>query len=397
MRTRAERIGELLHQYAWLWRPIAYKEPTPRWVERAPALTAELGSLNDAQLQVLSSNDSALTELMTRHIPELHELWALSELPKSLSSSALTAEFTVDAPFIRDIPGRKWEQIDAFARATSHANMPVLDWCGGKGHLGRLLARAWQCSVTTLERDADLCAQGAALASKTKQTQNFVALDVMSLDAETFLQNRHGVALHACGELHRQLVRATVSSQAAALDLSPCCYYHQANDLFEPLSVKTLLQLTRDDLRLAVTETVTSSARVIRLRDQEMAWKLGYDLLRRHLEQQDIYRPQKPIPKAWLSLTFKAFCGMLAEREHRVLADEMDWADYEQQGWRRQRETMRCSLARLAFRRPIEVFLAYDLALYLCRHNYAVQVKTFCARSVTPRNILISARRIVRT
>jgi hypothetical protein len=40
-----------------------------------------------------------------------------------------------------DVPGRKWQQIEAFASSLSFAAQPThwLDWCSGKGHLGRRL------------------------------------------------------------------------------------------------------------------------------------------------------------------------------------------------------------------------------------------------------------------
>ncbi|RBL65392.1 SAM-dependent methyltransferase, partial [Pseudomonas sp. MWU13-2625] len=63
-----------------------------------------------------------------------------------------------------DVPGRKWQQIEAFAgrlhftRATEH----WLDWCSGKGHLGRRLLQPGQ-QLTCLEYDPALVTSGAQL------------------------------------------------------------------------------------------------------------------------------------------------------------------------------------------------------------------------------------------
>jgi len=53
---------------------------------------------------------------------------------------------------------------------------------------------------------------------------------------------------------------------------------------------------------------------------------------------------------------------------------------------------MRLSIVRHAFRRPLEVWLALDLAVRLENDGYAVDLGRFCERPLTPRNLLISAR-----
>ena len=65
----------------------------------------------------------------------------------------------------------------------------------------------------------------------------------------------------------------------------------------------------------------------------------------------------------------------------------------EREGWRRQRECMRLSLVRQAFRRPLELWLVHDLALHLVSQGYRIEIGTFCPPATTPRNILLSAQR----
>jgi hypothetical protein len=48
---------------------------------------------------------------------------------------------------------------------------------------------------------------------------------------------------------------------------------------------------------------------------------------------------------------------------------------------------------RAAFRRPLEVWLALDRAVWLADQGLEVAVGTFCERPVTPRNVLVSASR----
>ena len=64
----------------------------------------------------------------------------------------------------------------------------------------------------------------------------------------------------------------------------------------------------------------------------------------------------------------------------------------ERRGWELQREVMRLSIVRHAFRRPLEVWLVLDLAVRLENDGYAVDLGQFCERRLTPRNLLISAR-----
>jgi hypothetical protein len=105
------------------------------------------------------------------------------------------------------------------------------------------------------------------------------------------------------------------------------------------------------------------------------------------------YLPLKPIPKGWLALDFSGFCQALAAREGQALPSGVDWQHYEAAGWQRQREVMRLSLVRAAFRRALELWLVLDMANAIERHGYRVRLGTFCERELTPRNILISARR----
>ena len=44
----------------------------------------------------------------------------------------------------------------AFARALGPLQAPPLEWCGGKGHLGRYLAAQWQQPALTVEWDQKL-------------------------------------------------------------------------------------------------------------------------------------------------------------------------------------------------------------------------------------------------
>ncbi len=291
------------------------------------------------------------------------------------------------------IPGRKLAQVEAFAEAMGAPARAVLEWCSGKGHLGRWLASRWGVPVASLELDAALCAEGDALARRARLAQRFVCADALDPASARHLAGRHAVALHACGDLHVALIRGAVASGAAALDLSPCCYYRTASAEYRPLNPDARLKLGRDELHLAVTDTATAGARDLRQRDRGMAWKLAFLNLREALAGIEPARPFKPVPAAWTSLGFEAWCRRLALREGIAVPAHYDWSALEAAGWARRREVVRLELVRHVFRRPLEIWLALDRVLYLERAGYRVRLAEFCDRSLTPRNLLISARR----
>lgn len=369
-----------------LWQPQPFRASMPAWCERWPALAAELLALSDADCVRLNDDGSAARALLAAYLPAVGALEALMDLPLA-AARPLPA---LGEHWDWEIPGRKRAQIAAFAALVAPSGRPVFDWCGGKGHLARLLALSWQLPATTLEINPALCAAGVDLARRAGASQVFVSAD--ALHPETDLPSgSHAVALHACGSLHRQLVRRVAQAGMAALDLAPCCYHHGVEADYHPLSSQAALPLQRDDLRLAVTETVTAASRIARRSANEMAWKLGFVALRQQLTGAP-YRSFKPIPRAWMRGAFASFCRQLAAREGLLLPASIDWAASEAVAWQRQREVVRYSIVRHAFRRPLEIWLATDMAVFLEEAGYAVQLACFCPRPLTPRNLLLSAR-----
>lgn len=385
---RLGQLDRLLGDYAGLWRPQPFRETRPGWCSQLPDLCEVLLELSDDGLQALTTDEVALRSLLGRYLPGLDKLWPLVELPETGYT-----ELPDPGPhFSAGIPGRKWQQITAFSAALGEVQAPLLEWCGGKGHLGRLLAKQWQYPVLTLELEAELCDAGKAMAERARVKQRFHRGDALCPEAKVLLADRHAVALHACGELHRTLIRNGVEAKVPAMDIAPCCYHLHGDETYHPLSDGLCLQLSRDDMRIAVTETVTAAGRELQWRDREMAWKLAFNALRSEISGDAGYYPLRPIDKSWLRMGFAGFCRALAKREGVALTSDIDWERYEALGWQRQHETMRLSLVRHAFRRAIEVWLLLDMLNYLAQHGYRVSLGRFCDSNLTPRNLLLSAR-----
>jgi hypothetical protein len=383
------RIDAVLSEHDALWRPSPFREETPAWCHALPALEKALLRLDDEQTAGLSGDPGSLLQRLAPHLPALRELAPLAALP-TLPSQRLPP---LPAALVRDIPGRKLTQILALAQALGPVAGPVLEWCGGKGHLGRALSSQWRTAVLTLERDTALCRAGERFARRSAVQQMFRATDVLVDDAPEELACHHAVALHACGDLHRRLAEHAAASGNRALDIAPCCYHLATEPQYTPYTAGARLRAHREELRLAVTETGTASLRVLRQRDQEMAWKFAYSKLRQSLLGDGRYAHLGPGDNHLLRGDFAQFCRTLALRDGITLANDLPWQNYLNAGWARQRRAMRLSLLRTAFRRVLELWLVLDLAQFLAREGFRVNVGTFCSRQVTPRNILIQARR----
>ena len=301
------------------------------------------------------------------------------------------------------IAERKRQQIKAFAGAMQGGANPSfvqnthwLDWCAGKGHLGRYLA--WpDAHLQCLEFNAELVSSGQAMSDKYLSDAQHTLCDVMSAaSAEPLQQAEVVVALHACGDLHTHLVRQVGRQRTAGLALAPCCYNRTQADFYKPLSMlgqASKLLLTRDDLALPLTETVTATARERRLRDQSMAWRLAFDVLQRELRGTEDYLPTPSLLSTWFNKTFAQWCIDLAALKNLPAVPEQNWVALEAQGWQRLAEVRNLELVRGLFRRPLELWLVLDQALFLQEQGFVVEVGEFCATELTPRNLLLLAHR----
>jgi hypothetical protein len=385
---RRAALERWLLDLAPIWAPSPFREARPAWCDTHPALAAALLALDDTTLAALNADDDAARAFLIPHLPQLAELPALIDLPQRDVAPA-----PVSRPAWQYIPGRKAAQIDAFAAAVGAPQGPLVEWCAGKGHLGRRFLMAWGGEARALERDAELCREGAALSARAGLAQRFEVADVLAPAAVASLAGAHAIALHACGDLHRRLIDAAGPAGARALDVAPCCYPLGADDFYRPRGGASALALDRNALRLAVTETVTASPRLAAESERQSAWKLAFVAQREAQSPGAPYRSFKPVPAAWTRQGFAFFLQSLAAREKLPLDPALDFSAAEVAGWARHRAARRLQLPRLACRRAIEVWLLHDLALGLENAGFEAGLHRFCARTLTPRNVIVSARR----
>lgn len=390
----AERFRQLdafLLRHRALWRPRPFTHKHLTWEADHPQLARWLRSrsLDDAE----AAHNHPAELAAPAPFPELAEqaiaLSRVDQLPTLRNQST-------DAHQAVDVPGRKWSQIQAFGSALAFSERPQhwLDWCAGKGHLGRQLASLGG-TLTCLEWDPALVEAGARLSQRFGIEASHRQQDVMSDAVAQHLSPAHTpVALHACGDLHVRLLRLGIEQGCRQLAVAPCCYNRIQGDSYQALSSiarRSLLTLSRDDLGLPLSETVTAGARERRQRDQSMAWRLAFDLLQRALRGEDSYLPTPSLPSAWLKKTFEQYCYDLATLKGLPPSQNEAWSQLELRGWQRLAEVRNLELLRGLFRRPLELWLLLDRALLLAENGYAVRLGTFCPQELTPRNLLLIA------
>ena len=129
-------LDQLLVESDRLWRFRCFDQRDYPWQTTHPVLAQALDNLDDSELAALESDSQLAWQWGRRFLPQLAHLGQLSQLPVLQQRS-----LTIPQRFEVGIPGRKWQQIQPFLAAIPETQQSTLEWCAGKGHLGRLLAQ----------------------------------------------------------------------------------------------------------------------------------------------------------------------------------------------------------------------------------------------------------------
>ncbi|RUO60897.1 methyltransferase [Pseudidiomarina marina] len=352
-----------------------------------------LDATTDEELANIDSDIKLQREFFA---PWFAEVYDLPEVATVIPSQKLPVPFWLE----NGIGGRKIEQIKAFISQLPLRNTSILEWCSGKGHLGRLIAFSQNRQVTSIEWQSQLCESGQSIAQQYQLPQNFIHADVMKDDlSSTWDDVDCAVALHACGDLHIELIQQGAATHCTELMIAPCCYHLTASDIYKGLSqcaqdfIQTHdLSLTREHLKLAVQGQVTAGARVARLRHTEVQWRLAYHEIYQWITGNRSYQPLSSVAKHWFSGEFKDFVQWAAEQHHIQLPECIDWQLFLEKGRQAASQVARLEFVRHVFRRPLESMLVLDRAEYLRESGYNVAVREFCSYQLTPRNFLIHAQ-----
>ena len=379
-------LDSLLMNTRSYWQCTAFDFDCLPWPELHDPLTA----LTDQDVAELDTDQAQLYQFFSPYIPGIEQLSQLASLPVITSSRT-------DYPFwiSNGIKGRKFTQLQDFVGALPANDQPILEWCAGKGHLGRMLAFNGAPSVHSIELQSHLCEQGQKSAQQQGLAMQFSQADVLTDNTQDFFNPQtHAVALHACGALHQTFMHQASAAKVTQISFSPCCYHLFTENNYQAMSEqakRSALNLTHRDLKLALQETVTAPSRVGKVRKTEVEWRLGFDALRKSLTGESAYVSVPSVNKAIFSDSFESFCKWAADKKALKLPKDIDYNKFLLIGQARKKVTERVELVRHVFRRAIEVWLVLDRALYLQQQGYNVSVSTFCEKHLTPRNILILA------
>lgn len=397
MHKTFQQLNTFLLKHQALWRLDPFRQSMqPQWFpEFIPSDMARwLTQLEIEEIEQLKGSPELIIEELGHHIPELrtiHDLAMLSEIHLPSAERNLRLE--------NGIPGRKLAQIQSLGQSVlnAHHGSEWLEWCSGKGYLGRILAFHSQQPVVSFEYQQSLCDSGQFEADHLSLPMTFIQGDAFDGESQrNFHRDQHAVALHACGDLHVKLMQYAAQAQCCAVSFSPCCYHLIESDTYQAqsqLGQDSGLLLTKDELRIPLQETVTGGDRVKRHRQLEMSFRLGLDALLRNELRHNSYCSIPSIKKSKLSDGFSAFCFWAAEHKGFQLCN-VNFDYYEKIGQQRFWQMERLSLVQQPFRRLLEMWLVLDKAMYLQQQGYRVELSEFCSRAMTPRNILIHAVRV---
>ena len=380
--------------------------------------------LTDAEAATAAIDEAALEAW----IPELRDIRRIAESIVVRAGATPVGPPCGGGRAATGVPGRKLEQIAAFASHVPRTET-VVDWCSGKGHLARWLAQCGRCrAVRCLERDPALVRAGRGLAAALPI--EFAEVDVLASAEPLPVHFRDGAAelthtaLHACGDLHRQALRCAASTGALRVVLAPCCYHkHKPPDgcssAYRPLSAaasagsRLLPLLSRSALHFVTAATVIAGRRCVALREREQQLRLAFDVWQRRVRGGGggggvPYLSAPSAPESLLRRgTFREFCEFIVgapghtselRAELRPALDRLTDAEAEEcmsRGEELRHCVTRLELVRRGFRRPLELWFVLDLCLFLREQGYAVEVRILCDPSVTPRNLLVWAERVL--
>ncbi|CZF79780.1 methyltransferase [Grimontia marina] len=387
------QLDAFLSSHTVFWQGVPFDCLDLPWRESHPELCEWLDTQSLHELGNWKESPADLAKMLSKWLPDAKSFISLTAIEPQQS-----ADVQCDPHWATGVPGRKWSQISTFTaalRAGEGGNW--LEWCAGKGYLGRILAATKNANVTSLEWQQALCDDGQAYAEKHQLPMRFVQGDAFAKESQQLVQGcDHAVALHACGDLHVTLLRHAVEAKPLSVSVSPCCYHLIRDKQYQPLSSlakASELSLSKHDLKLPLQETVTAGQTVKSKRFVEVSFRLGFDALQRNLSNSDKYLPIPNVQKSFLKEGFEAFCYWAAMRKGITLPKGLNFGHFLQIGETRFHTVEKMETVRTLFRRPLEIWLVLDRALYLTENGYHTDISTFCSRELTPRNLLIHAVR----
>ena len=162
--ARLAEVGEFLLRTRPLWGAQPFMKESLPWEERWPELSSWLRSLGPDEIEAFEKSPQShpgCSKPLEEWQRASESLCALLPLPRTGFDAGPR-----DSWWVKE---RKWKQVQAFsgcAFALASRSGGIVDWCAGKGHLGRLLGHWSQRTFLALEKEEALCGSGHELAMK---------------------------------------------------------------------------------------------------------------------------------------------------------------------------------------------------------------------------------------
>jgi len=397
---RLVAIAVALDEAAPLWRPRPFVADPP-WTALYPEVVAWCEALTADEVVRIER-----AERLPEDAPRLMRAWearlaALTTLTVSTGGAGVGAGVGVGVGE-RRVPARKSDQVAAFMGCIERAGIAtgvgaVLDWCGGKGHLGRALGAHLRVPVTVLERQSRYAFEACELAERAGVSLRFEAADALAAPAGLMGPGVLAVGLHACGELGSRLVEHALREGVHTVALAPCCL-HKVRGLrergYEPLSQLGRAhdpRLDHESLRLATADEVVARPSLQAARRRENAWRMAFDTLARTAGRAT-YTPLGTMTEALRHRDFASFATEVATTHKIALPAHWDAGAAEAAGWQRSERARAFGLVRGLFKRTIELWCALDRSAQLEEAGFSVELVVFAPRATTPRNLLLLAQ-----
>lgn len=416
LRARLESLGVLLQSHRRFWIERPFVRTTLSWERDCSGLAQWLRTRSLEDVTRYEGSAEALASDAPDPLPQL--IAAGDRLTKIAGSSWVPSSNTMRFPTRSDtardrgVSRRKHVQIERLAAIVK--SLPPsshwVDWCAGKGHLGRRIATWLGRSVVFIERDVGLCQAGQELDAAWGTRGTWIPSDVHDRACHEWLEGAGVIALHACGDLHRRLIEVAIERGSAAVVLAPCCYHRGCTSsgmgtadawsappppiTYLPRSIAGTTcdpEIDEHALRLATSgQVVASPAKAARRERAELYRVVLSEAVARATGRDFTPVPLPSLPHAWFAGSPEAFVERAARR-FRLPARPGDVPELMEPATERLRITRALGLVRSVFRRPIEAWLVADLAMRLAERGYEAEVVEWCGTDVTPRNLAILA------
>ncbi len=391
-------LSLVLNQYRAYWHFVPFDVLSHSdWPWQNDELNQWLEQIDSGLVKAIDSDYDLQKQYFAGYFPKLFELLdSISVAPMLSKRENISAQLNSD--FKKGIGQRKWQQICLLSQGLAELKLPVTEWCAGKGHLGRVLARQHNQAVVSIEWQQPLCQKGTELAEKFELDQRFIHANVLKDTRTLISKNQHVVALHACGDLHLNLLSRVAQVKPERLTLSPCCYHLTQAQTYQPqseLGQSSDLKIDKSILKLAIKAQLAPDDKVTQDRRNAVARRLAYQAIRADITGEQSYRSLPSLNKSILTCEFSDFVKWALSHQTIQISDEqfnqLDFNYYLNIGHQLAFKAQKLELVRHLFRRALELWLVMDKALYLGELGYQVSLNEFCKPDITPRNLLIEA------